>query len=215
MPPLDRNGLDREARSDGACKVARAECDLGPPETDMDVVTAAVPAPAATTTPPRLLETIYRTEAGKLSAYFYRRLKGDDEPADYVQEVFARLARHMPLETIRQPRHYLRRIARNLLFERSRRLKTRAIFNSVPLSPLIEPSVLPDQEQGLEMEDVMAAYRRALDDLPARTRDVFVLHRVDELTYKEIGEQLGITIPTVQYHVARALAHLDAALGQE
>ncbi|MDE1917859.1 MAG: RNA polymerase sigma factor [Sphingomonadales bacterium] len=164
---------------------------------------------------PVLLDVMYRAEAGKLSAYFHRRLKGDDEPADYVQEVFARLARLLPQGTVRQPRHYLRRIARNLLFERSRRLRTRVLFNYVPISPACEPSVLPDQEQGLEMEDVMVAYRRALDDLPARTREVFVLHRVDDLTYREIGEQLGITIPTVQYHVARALAHLDAALGQE
>ena len=48
-----------------------------------------------------------------------------------------------------------------------------------------------------------------------KTRKVFLLHRVEELTYKEIGERLGVSIPTVQYHVARALAHLDAALGQE
>jgi RNA polymerase sigma-70 factor (ECF subfamily) len=38
---------------------------------------------------------------------------------------------------------------------------------------------------------------------------------VDELTYREIAESMGISIPTVQYHVARALAHIDAALEQE
>jgi RNA polymerase sigma-70 factor (ECF subfamily) len=38
---------------------------------------------------------------------------------------------------------------------------------------------------------------------------------VEELSYKEIGGLLGISVPTVQYHMARALAHIDAALGQE
>src|SRR3546814_807043 len=78
-----------------------------------------------------------------------------------------------------------------------------------------EPAVSPDQHHGIEAEDVMRAYRRALAELPDRTREVFLLHRVDELAYREIGEKLGISIPTVQYHVARALAHIDAALERE
>src|SRR3546814_10902814 len=65
-----------------------------------------------------------------------------------------------------------------------------------------------------DLEDVMRAYRRALAELPDRTREVFLLHRVDELAYREIGEKLGISIPTVQYHVARALAHIDAPLAR-
>lgn len=210
MPPLDKEAM----RPRPGAPVAGEET-IQVDGRDIAIAGHEDSGMTATTDEPGLLEVMYRAEAGKLSAYFHRRLRGDDEPSDYVQEVFARLARHMPQGIIRQPHHYLRRIAQNLLFERSRRLKTRVMFNYVPISPALEPSVLPDQEQGLEMDDIMTIYRRALDALPARTRDVFVLHRVDELTYKEIGERLGIAIPTVQYHVARALAHLDAALGQE
>ncbi|RZL80466.1 MAG: winged helix-turn-helix transcriptional regulator, partial [Sphingomonas sp.] len=43
------------------------------------------------------------------------------------------------------------------------------------------------------------------------TRHVFTLHRVDGLGYKAISERLGISVPTVQYHVARALMQLDKA----
>jgi RNA polymerase sigma factor (sigma-70 family) len=161
------------------------------------------------------LETMYRSEARGLSAYFGRRLRGDDEASDYVHEVFARLARHMSQHSILDPRHYLRKIARNLLFERTRRLRTRASWQAIPMDPEHEPSVQPDQSFRIELDDVLKAYRRVLAELPDKTRQVFLLHRVDELTYKEIGEQLGVSIPTVQYHVARALAHIDAALGQE
>ncbi|WEK43254.1 MAG: RNA polymerase sigma factor [Candidatus Sphingomonas colombiensis] len=161
------------------------------------------------------LEKIYRSEAKGLSAYFGRRLRGDDEASDYVHEAFARLARHMSRHSILDPGHYLRRIARNLLFERTRRLRTRTAWLAVPLGPEHEPSIAPDQSFRIELDDVLKTYRRVLEELPDKTRQVFLLHRVDELTYKEIGEQLGISIPTVQYHVARALAHIDAALGQE
>lgn len=161
------------------------------------------------------LDSIYRTEATGLKAYFSRRLRREDEPADYVNEAFSRLAGFMSREAVREPRHYLRTIARNLLFERTRRLKVRALFPHVPLSPEHEPAVPPDQMHRLELNEMLAAYRRALGELPDKTREVFLLHRVDELPYREIGERLGISIPTVQYHMARALAHIDAALGEE
>src|SRR3546814_10832670 len=80
----------------------------------------------------------------------------------------------------------------------------------VPIGEGCEPTIEASQHHEMEGQDVMRVYRRALGELPERTRDVFLLHRVDELSYREIGEKLGIAIPTVQYHVARALAHIDA-----
>jgi RNA polymerase sigma-70 factor (ECF subfamily) len=165
--------------------------------------------------PSETLETVYRNEAGNLAAYFRTRLKGDDDPSDYVHEVFARLARYMATAAIRQPHHYLRRIARNLLVERSRRLQHRTTYNHVPLCSEIEPPMRAAQSDWIEAQDMLKVYRQTLDELPPKTREVFLLHRVDELGYKEIGERLAISIPTVQYHMKRALAHLDTALGQE
>jgi len=162
-----------------------------------------------------VLDSIYRAEAGGLKSYFSRRLRKEDEPSDYVNETFARLASSMSRELVREPRHYLRRIARNLLFERTRRLKVRAAYPHVLLTTALEPSVLPDQMHQIEINELLETYRRALSELPTKTQEVFVLHRVDELTYKEVGKRLGISIPTVQYHMARALMHLDAALGHE
>lgn len=164
------------------------------------------------------LEDVYRTEAGKLTRYFDRqrfRLPDGDDPLDFVQEAFARLAKWMSANPVRQPGPYLQRIARNLLVDRARQSRSRPLSDYLPISDDLVLSVPPDQMHRLEANDVLEIYRRALDELPPRTREVFLLHRVDELTYKEIGARLEISIPTVQYHVARALTHLDAALGQE
>ena len=48
-----------------------------------------------------------------------------------------------------------------------------------------------------------------------QTRTVFLLHRIDDLTYREIGERLDVSSPTVQYHVGRALARISTALESE
>ena len=164
---------------------------------------------------PGVIETMYRAEAGNLTRYFGRKLRGHDEAADYVHEAFARLVRIMSAQPILQPHRYLRRIARNLLFERGRRLRHRPPFLDGQVLEGPETAIAPQQSHRLEYDDMARAYRQALNELPTKTKEVFLLHRVDELAYREIGQRLGISIPTVQYHMARALAHIDAALGQE
>lgn len=49
------------------------------------------------------------------------------------------------------------------------------------------------------------AYQCAFDALPPRTRQVFLLHRMDDLSYAEIAERLGISIEAVQEEMTNAL----------
>lgn len=161
------------------------------------------------------LDEVYRLEAPRLARYFRRHIRGHEDVIDLVHEAFVRLAGIMAQRPLASPAPYLQRIARNLLFDRAKRPEIRLAALQVPISDKCDPSVAPDQCQQIEADDVMRIYRRALGELPEKTRQVFLLHRVDECTYKEIGKRLGISIPTVQYHVARALAHIDAALGRE
>ena len=45
--------------------------------------------------------------------------------------------------------------------------------------------------------------------MPPKTRRVFLMHRVDELSYREIHELLGISIATVEYHMMKALGQIS------
>ena len=56
------------------------------------------------------------------------------------------------------------------------------------------------------------AIRRAIDDLPARCREIFLLNREQELSYSAIAATLGISIKTVETQMSRALKALRAAL---
>ena len=51
----------------------------------------------------------------------------------------------------------------------------------------------------------MARIERRLDTLPRRTRAVFLLCRIDGLSYDEIAWRLGLDREEVQRHVARAI----------
>ncbi len=60
-----------------------------------------------------------------------------------------------------------------------------------------------------------ARLARALEGLPARSREVLVLRELEGCSYKEIAEITGIPIGTVMSSLSRARHRLQAALGAE
>ena len=62
------------------------------------------------------------------------------------------------------------------------------------------------------MHGTEAAVRRAIDALPPRCREIFLLSREDGLSYGGIATTLGISVKTVETQMGRALKSLRAAL---
>ena len=53
------------------------------------------------------------------------------------------------------------------------------------------------------MQDILA--------LPERTRDVFMLHRFEQMSYPEIARAFGISVSAVEKHIIKALRRLTEA----
>lgn len=47
-----------------------------------------------------------------------------------------------------------------------------------------------------------------LKELTPRTRQIFVMHKIQGMTHKETARQLGISIGAVEKHVAKAMLFL-------
>ncbi|WP_371431960.1 RNA polymerase sigma factor [Novosphingobium sp.] len=157
-----------------------------------------------------VLEATFHTEHQRLFRYFRRRTDAD-LATDLVQEVFARAAKGARLEQADNPAAYLARIARNLLIDRARQAgRDRVLF--FPLDERYDVPTPPEQTWDIEAAELLGCYRHTIEAMPPKTRRVFLLHRIEQRTYREIGEQLGISIPTVQYHVVRALSLLRETL---
>ncbi len=156
------------------------------------------------------LDTIFRNHMPGLVTYFRRRV-GNDEAADLVQDVFVRAAGSKERHKLLNPGGFLKRIAQNLLIDRSRKRAR----NNVVLFPMMndhEAATPPEQEFELEVQDLMRIYEGAVDAMPPKTRNVFLMHRVDELSYRQIHERLGISVATVEYHMMKALAQISKAM---
>ncbi len=59
-------------------------------------------------------------------------------------------------------------------------------------------------------QDMLALYEAAMEELPPLTRLVFLLHRVDDLSYGQIADRLTITTRAVECCMAEALAIICA-----
>jgi RNA polymerase sigma-70 factor (ECF subfamily) len=160
----------------------------------------------------RELEAVYRAQAPGLVRFFRARFRGVEDPDDMVQEVFMRLARSKTFPDVRDPQAYLSRTLRNFLIDRKRRRDTSPDF--VPLDG-VEPALPPEQAHGIEVAQMQARYRAAVDALPPRTREVFVMHRGQELSVKIIAERLEISSRTVEWHLAQAILRIGEALERE
>jgi len=59
---------------------------------------------------------------------------------------------------------------------------------------------------------LLLLYEQALDDMAPKTREIFLMSRRDGMTYKQIQTEVSLSMGTVEYHMMRAIAHIDRYL---
>lgn len=170
------------------------------------------PGPSLALRVERTLDEAYRRERSRLLAYAGRHAGADAAP-DLVQDAFLRAAGSEEAGVLRNPGGFLQRIVRNLLIDRARREATRPALT--PLGEACEAACSALQHEEAVAAEMLERFENALDMLPDRTRAVFLMHRVEDLTYREIHEKLGISVAGVEYHMMKALAHLTRTLDVE
>lgn len=120
---------------------------------------------------------------------------------DVVQDCFVELWERMNNEkTVSSVRAYLYMMVRN------RCLDTLKKDNQIDCNIL--PSDLAGIIQDEEAEErslIEARLWTAIDSLPEKCREVFLLSKRDGLKYKEIADKLNISIKTAENHVAKAM----------
>jgi RNA polymerase sigma-70 factor (ECF subfamily) len=69
-----------------------------------------------------------------------------------------------------------------------------------------------DPERVLTGKDTLREFVSALEDLNERTRDIFVLSRIEHMHQGAIAKLFGISVSAVEKHVMKALNHLGTRL---
>ena len=157
-------------------------------------------------------DEFYRAYRKPLLAFFARRLGSDADLDDLVQEVFYRIFILGKQAELENPHAYVFQVAANLIRDRSRRMSTR-IKASRQLAFENENRVEEiSPERVLQGKQAIAVLRAALEELPPRTRAVFVLRRFEGFKYREIARRLGVSPSSVEKHMMSAIKHVFARM---
>ena len=148
------------------------------------------------------LNTLYSEHHGWLYGWLRGKLGNRAEAADLAQDTFLRLLGKHDAAPLREPRGYLATIARGLLIDRYRRQALEQAYLEA-LAQQAEPISICAETHAIIIETLLAI-DRLLDRLGARTRAIFLLAQIEELSYVDIGRRLGVSLPTVKKHLVRA-----------
>ena len=160
------------------------------------------------------LQTLFKRHSQELLRFIRRTGVADDAAPDLLHDAFVRLAANSDAQDvpIANPRAYLFQVSRNLATDhmRAAAVRQRYAVSEIP-EDIAAPAVL--SEATVDFRRQVGRLEDAIGDLPARQREVFILHKFDGMSHSEIAAHLGISRSMVEKHMIKALTQLRTNLG--
>jgi RNA polymerase sigma-70 factor (ECF subfamily) len=159
---------------------------------------------------PEPLASLHARFAGPLKRFFrsYRLNAADVD--DLTQDVFMRVAGRRGRATLLKPEAFLFTLAKNLVRDRARRLHIRAAAHSIAVDDDDLRCERPTPDQWLDLAQRIEQVQAAVAALKPRTREAFLLHRVNGDSYAAIATQMEISVSMVEKHIMCAMTALRA-----
>nr|WP_312989302.1 sigma-70 family RNA polymerase sigma factor [Comamonas koreensis] len=149
---------------------------------------------------------LYADHHGWLRAWLRRRLGDTHQASDLAQDTFVRLMLGGQAAALREPRAYLTTLAQRVLYEFWRRRELeQAWLDALAAQP--QTLALSAEDYALVREAV-ETLDRALQGLPAKVRQAFLLRQLDGLKHSEIAQTMGVSVASVERYVKQAFVHL-------
>lgn len=139
-----------------------------------------------------------------------RRGRALADAEDLIQEGIVRVYEYRAKGgLVREPQSVLVRTVTRLSMNEHRDAH-RDLYVRRSFDELLLPDPGPRPDEALEAQQRLERVMSALEAVPARTREVFLLCRLAGASHEDIGRQFGISVSAVEKHVARAMAVLIA-----
>lgn len=154
-------------------------------------------------------QKIYEQFARKVLNFIYRMVNSVEEAEDLTQETFVTVYQKLgSLKDNAKFEPWLFRIARNFVYQRYRSRPP----SSVSLDALDEDGQLVTQlvderktpDEAFQSEELEKVIQEVVSDLPEKYREVFVLSAIRHMSYQEVAEIVGRSLPSVKTDIHRA-----------
>lgn len=137
-----------------------------------------------------------------------RRGSSRQDAEDIVQEAWVRLARYERDQVVEKPEAFLMQTALNLAIDEHRGKVVHG--EQVVLEEVILVDDSPPVESVVLARERIERLNYCLGRLSGRNRDILLANRLGGLTYREIADQHGLSISTVEKHIAKSTLQLIA-----
>lgn len=157
-------------------------------------------------------EKIFRSEFKRLSYLAQKYVKDQETAREIVHEAFIALwEKRESIDTERNVRSYLATGIHNKCLNY---LRDNRKFNSnlLEIEKLADFAEYQDESDHLMEHELSENIRTAIDELPEKCREVFLLSRNENLKYKDIADRMGISVKTVEAQMTKALQYLRTRL---
>jgi RNA polymerase sigma-70 factor (ECF subfamily) len=156
-------------------------------------------------------EELFRTYFTPLCAFAQKYVGDADEAKDIIHQVFIGLwQKREDVDLSTSLKSYLftgvHNRCLNYIRDRKKIIQFDAPQHESELGNYLE------SRDFLEASETEAKINAALDDLPEKCRQIFMMNRFDQLKYREIADKLNISIKTVETQMSRALKMLREKL---
>jgi RNA polymerase sigma factor (sigma-70 family) len=160
----------------------------------------------------RTVTDIFRKHYGELRRYIQFRFARAGEADDIVQDAFQNILKLDSIENIENPRAYLYQAAKNIALNRIRqRQSQQGVF--VELDDQLSTDV--ELIHQIIADSDAKRVKRAIESLSEKDRTTFLMNRVQGKGYKDISEELGISVSAVEKRMMKVLVILRRTLDEQ
>jgi RNA polymerase sigma factor (sigma-70 family) len=169
----------------------------------------------------RQIEDVIARERPRLRSFIRRRVANEADADDLLQDVFSELVQAyrvlMPIEFVGG---WLFRVARNRITDLFRKKRPELFSDSVRAdeegAPVDLEELLPSPDEGPEAAYLrgvlLEELRKAIAELPADQRKVFLATEFEGRSFKELSAESGVNVNTLLSRKRYAVLHLRKRL---
>ncbi|MDA3929259.1 MAG: RNA polymerase sigma-70 factor [Prolixibacteraceae bacterium] len=155
-------------------------------------------------------ELLFKTYYAPLCLFAHKYIYDQDECEEVVQAFFLKLwESRKTINITTSVKSYLYSSVRNRCLNYIKHLKIKQEYQSEMVNSPAKNNF--DSNTFLEI-DLIEKINQCIDSLPPRRKEIFILSREHGLKYREIAEQLGLSIKTVEAQMGQALKDLREQL---
>lgn len=153
---------------------------------------------------PATYKKIYDSYADGLYGFMIYKCGDSDKAQDFVQEAFVKLWTNCSKVFFEKAKSYLFTVANNLFLDDYAHQKVVLAHKKFN----VKSSTNETPEYLLEEQEFLKKLQNAISSLPDKQREVFLMNRIDKKKYREIAEELDISVKAVEKRMTLALKTL-------